>query len=80
MNGSTIMTQGHGISLWAEKNEQMCGRCKKSFWAWDTGRNHCYLCAPPDPRETQRILGAIEAAHPKRGGSNGNGAQGRNGC
>jgi hypothetical protein len=41
------------------KNARTCQRCQRSFWAWDTGRTHCYLCAPPDPRETHRILAAI---------------------
>ena len=41
------------------KNPQPCQRCRRTFWAWDTGRVCCYLCAPPDPLETDRILGAI---------------------
>jgi hypothetical protein len=70
------MMQEHGISIWAKKNEQLCLRCGKSFWAWDTGRMICYLCAPPDRKETERILGAIEGVQPKPGAPSGNGAQG----
>ncbi len=29
------------------KNERWCLRCRKAFWAWDTGRTCCYLCEPP---------------------------------
>lgn len=76
------------------KNERQCIQCKKSFWAWDTGRRSCYLCDPPDPAETQRILEGIGIPLPKvvaskgngangnganGNGANGNGANGRNG-
>ena len=41
------------------KNERICLSCRRSFWAWDTGQDRCYLCNPLDPIETQRILAAI---------------------
>jgi hypothetical protein len=43
----------------AGKNERMCLSCRRSFWAWDTGRERCYLCEPLDPIETRRVLAAI---------------------
>ena len=46
-------------SLLSRKNAQPCQRCRRTFWAWDTGRVCCYLCAPPDPLETERILAEI---------------------
>lgn len=66
--------------LWREpgtcKNERPCLRCGKSFWAWDTGRARCYLCVPPDPLETQRILAAIGAPPSKGPAPNGNAVTG----
>jgi hypothetical protein len=59
----TIPASGH----WAPtgKNERICRSCRRSFWAWDTGQERCYLCAPLDPRETQRILAAIGVSLPE---------------
>ncbi len=48
------------------KNERMCVTCRRNFWAWDTGRDQCYLCDPLDPIETQRILTAIGMRLPER--------------
>jgi hypothetical protein len=50
----------------AGKNERMCLSCRRNFWAWDTGRERCYLCEPLDPIETRRVLAAIGARLPER--------------
>jgi hypothetical protein len=50
----------------AGKNERMCLSCRRNFWAWDTGRERCYLCEPLDPIETRRALAAIGAGLPGR--------------
>lgn len=60
------------------KNEQPCLRCRRNFWAWDTGRACCYLCDPPDPVETQRILGSIGATLPNTLPRKDNGTNGKN--
>jgi hypothetical protein len=44
----------------------MCLSCRRNFWAWDTGRERCYLCEPLDPIETRRVLAAIGARLPER--------------
>ncbi len=55
-------------SAWSPtgKNERLCLSCRRNFWAWDTGRDRCYLCEPLDPIETQRVLAAIGARLPER--------------
>lgn len=65
-------------SLATTKNEQPCLRCRRNFWAWDTGRACCYLCDPPDPVETQRILGSIGATLPNTLPRKDNGTNGKN--
>jgi len=56
-----------GSSTWSPsgKNERMCANCRRNFWAWDTGRDRCYLCEPLDPVETRRVLVAIGMGHPE---------------
>jgi hypothetical protein len=48
------------------KNERMCVSCRRNFWAWDTGRERCYLCEPLDPIETQRVLATLGVRPPER--------------
>jgi hypothetical protein len=50
----------------AGKNERICLSCRRNFWAWDTGRDRCYLCEPLDPIETRRVLAAIGDRLPER--------------
>ena len=59
------LTESGGWSP-AGKNERMCSVCRRNFWAWDTGRDRCYLCEPLDPIETRRVLAAIGARLPER--------------
>ena len=59
----TITESGSWSS--AGKNERMCLSCRRNFWAWDTGRDRCYLCEPLDPIETRRLLSAIGARLPE---------------
>ena len=55
----TLTVPVHEHSVFSGKNAKPCQRCRRTFWAWDTGRDCCYLCAPPDPPETERILGTV---------------------
>jgi|MudIll2142460700_1097286.scaffolds.fasta_scaffold1070359_1 hypothetical protein len=54
-----------GTSVPPGKNERMCVSCRRNFWAWDTGRDRCYLCEPLDPIETERVLAAIGVRLPE---------------
>jgi hypothetical protein len=53
------------------KNDRTCLRCGRNFWAWNTGRARCYLCVPPEPAETRRILADIAATLPGGAAQNG---------
>ena len=42
----------------SRKNETICTSCKHAFWAWDSGREHCYQCQPlPETPDEKRIQG-----------------------
>ena len=40
-------------------NVRMCSKCKDSFWAWDSKRTQCLLCAPLPKKAAERILSTV---------------------
>jgi len=49
---------GHGQPVSA-KNERLCARCCKPFWAWESPRKKCYICNPPKAAEVKRLIGHL---------------------
>ena len=53
MNGNR---NGNGSA----KNERICTRCLRPFWAWAEAREKCRQCQPPTKRQTIAMLKRLE--------------------
>ena len=56
-NGSN----GNGVdtTLQSRINVRVCSNCKDSFWAWDSQRTKCLLCAPLPKKDVEKILSRV---------------------
>jgi hypothetical protein len=50
---------GAGVALQSRINVRVCANCKDSFWAWDSERTKCLLCAPLPKKDVEKILRSV---------------------
>jgi hypothetical protein len=52
---------GNGVDamLQSRINVRTCTKCKDSFWAWDSKRMQCLLCAPLPKKDVEKILSTV---------------------
>jgi len=43
-------------------HQRQCTRCQRWFWAWDAGREQCFVCDAPPPGVLREILAHIHGA------------------
>ncbi len=46
----------------SRKQEKVCCTCRRPFWAWDSGRKSCYLCAPEPKTSQEKMIRAGDFA------------------
>jgi hypothetical protein len=59
MGSNTGNGNGANSAVQSRINVRMCTRCKNSFWAWDSKRTQCLLCAPLPKRDAEKILSRV---------------------
>ena len=47
------------MALQSRINVRVCTNCKDSFWAWDSQRTQCLLCAPLPKKDVEKILSSV---------------------
>lgn len=50
---------GADVIFQSRINVRTCAKCKDSFWAWDSKRTQCLLCAPLPKKDVERILSTV---------------------
>lgn len=45
----------------SRKDEKICERCGKAFWAWGSGRTVCRQCEPDPPAVVQATLRLVNS-------------------
>ena len=46
----------------SRKMDTVCCTCRRHFWAWDSKRKSCYLCAPEPKTPQEKMIRAGDFA------------------